>query len=66
MEDNYTFEKAVKRLEEIVIHLENQDVSLEKTLDLFEEGIKNSGFCRMELDKAEKRVARLNFEGLTS
>lgn len=53
------FESAIKRLEEIVAQLESGDLQLEKSLELFEEGIKLSRFCHDQLDKAERRVELL-------
>jgi exodeoxyribonuclease VII small subunit len=50
------FETALKRLEEIVKKLESGDLSLENTLDLFEEGIRLSRFCHAKLGQAERRV----------
>lgn len=53
------FESAIKRLEEIVAQLESGDLPLEKSLELFEEGIKLSRFCHDQLDKAERKVELL-------
>jgi exodeoxyribonuclease VII small subunit len=50
------FEDALKRLEEIVDTLEKGDLSLEKSLKIFEEGVKLSRVCNKMLDKAEKKV----------
>lgn len=50
------FEDALKRLEEIVDVLEKGDVPLEKSLKIFEEGVKFSRLCNKMLDKAEKKV----------
>ena len=50
------FEESLQRLEKIVADLENGDVSLEKSLSLFEEGMQLSGQCRKELEQAEGRV----------
>jgi exodeoxyribonuclease VII small subunit len=50
------FEGALKRLEEIVRKLESGDLSLESTLQLFEEGIKLSRLCHGKLEQAERRV----------
>lgn len=59
------FEAAIKRLEEIVAQLESGDLQLEKSLELFEEGIKLSRFCHSKLDEAERKVEILlkNSEG---
>ena len=50
------FESALKRLEEIVRKLEAGELSLDSTLELFEEGIKLSRFCHARLEQAERRV----------
>ena len=51
-----TFESAMKRLEQIVQDLESGDLSLEKTIGKFEEGVKLSRFCTEKLDETEKRI----------
>ncbi len=51
-----TFEEALKKLEEIVTQLEQGDLSLDKSLKLFEEGIRLSHRCTKKLDEAEKKV----------
>ena len=56
---NEDFESAIKRLEEIVAQLESGDLQLEKSLGLFEEGIKLSRFCHTKLDEAERKVSIL-------
>ena len=50
------FEAALTRLEKIVKDLEQEDLPLEQSLKLFEEGIKLSRICNARLDEAERRV----------
>ena len=50
------FEECLQRLEKIVQELEKGDVSLEKSLTLFEEGMQLSAACRKELEQAEGKV----------
>lgn len=50
------FEECLLRLEKIVQELEKGEVSLEKSLTLFEEGVQLSSACRKELEQAEGRV----------
>lgn len=59
------FESALKRLEEIVKKLEDGDLSLDLSLELFEEGIRLSRLCHAKLGQAERRVEILlkNNEG---
>ena len=54
-----TFEQAVARIDEIVASLERGDVQLDKSLSLFEEGVKLIENCGTMLDKAEQVVVRL-------
>lgn len=51
-----SFEADFKELEKIVKKMEEDEVSLEESLKLFEEGIKLSRKCTLTLDKAEKKV----------
>ena len=51
-----TFEKALERLERIVAELEDPERGLEASLELFEEGVSLSRFCRGKLEEIQKRV----------
>jgi exodeoxyribonuclease VII small subunit len=53
------FEEAMKRLEEIVKDLENGDLSLEGSLESFEEGMNLVTFCSEKLEEAERKVTML-------
>jgi exodeoxyribonuclease VII small subunit len=50
------FESALKSLEDIVLQLETGDLTLDRALDLFEEGINISRFCNSKLEEAERKV----------
>ena len=50
------FESALKALEEIVSQLEGGDLTLDRALQLFEEGVKLSRFCHEKLEEAERKV----------
>lgn len=54
-----TFEKAMDRLDEIVRELETGELSLEKAMKKFEEGIALSRYCSERLDETERRIVRL-------
>lgn len=62
------FEQSMQDLEKIVKELEAGDLSLEKALKRFEEGMTLSQQCSQMLDETEKRVGQLikNSEGLFS
>ena len=53
---NETFEKSLEELENIANELERGNLSLEKSIETFEKGIKLSKECSEKLDKAEKRI----------
>jgi exodeoxyribonuclease VII small subunit len=53
------FEQSLKRLEEIVDKLEGEELSLDDSLKLFEEGVKLAESCGRRLDDAEKKVTLL-------
>ena len=50
------FEAALKQLEQIVEQLEAGDLPLERSLELFEQGVRLSRDCQKRLDEAERRV----------
>ena len=54
---NMTFEESL--LEEIVRQMEQGNVSLQESLNLFEEGSKLARQCGSLLDEAELKVVRL-------
>ncbi len=51
-----TFEASLAELEEIVTKLEDGDLPLEASLELFEKGINLSRACRERLTNAERRI----------
>ena len=53
------FEKAVQRLEKIVDDLEKGELDIDKSLEMFEEGIKMSRICSKKLNEAEAKVEKL-------
>ena len=50
------FEKAFQQLEKIVQRLESEELPLDESLQLFEEGIRLSRFCNQKLEEVEKKV----------
>jgi exodeoxyribonuclease VII small subunit len=54
-----SFEQALTRLEEVVAELENGETTLERSVDLYKEGIGLSVLCGESLNAAEKEVTLL-------
>ncbi len=50
------FEDALKKLEKIVVDLEDGSLSLDDALGKYEEGIKLSKLCAKRLELAKKKV----------
>jgi len=56
------FEENLSRLEEISTLLEGEDLGLDESISLFEEGIKLSKSCINALKKAELKITELKSE----
>ena len=50
------FEKSFQQLEKIVQRLEGEELSLDESLKLFEEGIRLSRFCHQKLEEVEQKI----------
>ncbi len=59
MSENVNFEDAMKKLESIANELEKGDLSLDESVNKFEEGMKLSKKCNTFLDSAEKKITML-------
>lgn len=53
------FEELITKLEEITNKLEKEQLSLDESVKLFEEGIEISKKCNSKLEDAEKRITIL-------
>lgn len=54
-----SIEQALKRLEEIVQTLEGEEVELEKSLKLFEEGVRLADEIKKKLTESELKVKKV-------
>lgn len=54
--EDMKFEDAIRRLEEIVEEMEGNDLQLEDSIKLFQEGMELAAFCNAKLDEAERKV----------
>jgi exodeoxyribonuclease VII small subunit len=59
MKKQHDFESALQRLEEIVKTMEEGNLPLASSLEIFEEGMKLSSFCHSKLEEAERKVEML-------
>ena len=58
-----SYEEAIKRLEEIVNLLERNEVPLEESISLFQEGIELSQYCNQKLENIQSKVAKIYENG---
>ncbi len=57
------FESAAAELANIVKTMEDGDLSLEKSLELYERGVALSRYCHTKLEEAERRIEILTDRG---
>lgn len=57
------FESALAELDSIVKKMEEGDLTLETSMELYERGLQLSRFCHTTLEAAERRVELLNERG---
>ena len=56
---DFDFEKSIKELENIAICLENEQISLDESITLFEKGVKLSKDCSEYLENAKQKIVLL-------
>ncbi len=56
---NFDFEKSIKELEKIAESLENEQISLEDSIKLFEKGVMLSKQCTEYLENAKQKITTL-------
>ena len=57
------FESALAELDAIVKKMEEGDLTLERSMEMYERGLQLSRFCHSTLEAAERRVELLNERG---
>lgn len=55
-----TFEEALEKLEMIVNQLGDQSITLEKSVELYEEGLSLSKFCAETLENATLKIEQID------
>lgn len=56
---DFDFEKSIKELELIATALENEQLSLDESISLFEKGVKLSKECSLYLENAKQKIVLL-------
>jgi len=55
-----SFEEALEKLEEIVEELNNDEITLEKSVQLYEQGLELSKICSETLDQAMLTIEQID------
>ena len=58
-----TLEESFASLNEIVLELENDDLSLEESFKLYQKGMELLKDCNEKIDTVEKKMVQLNADG---
>lgn len=58
-----SLEEALQKLEESVNRLQSEEVSLEESFQIYQQGMEYVKFCSETIDQVEKKVLMLNQEG---
>ena len=56
---DFDFEKSIKELEEIAKKLENEQITLDESIALFEQGVLLSKACSEYLENAKQKITNL-------
>ncbi|MDZ7816028.1 MAG: exodeoxyribonuclease VII small subunit [Planctomycetota bacterium] len=57
--DSHSFEERIERIEEVLLKLEEGELPLEKSVELYEEGVRLLSSCYETLDKMEGKIMKL-------
>ena len=55
-----SFETAMKRLDEISVQMEQPDITLDNSMNCYNEAVELIAFCRMYIDEAKLTVQKLD------
>lgn len=54
------YEEAISKLDEIILRLEKNDVTLDEAIELYKNGIDLSLSCRKQLDEAKLKINEID------
>ncbi len=61
-----SLEEMMEQLDECVSRLESDDISLEESFGIYEQGMKLVKACNSTIDRVEKKVLKLEADGSLS
>ena len=63
MSKEKTLEHAFEELDHIIKQLEDKDISLEDSFQIYHDGMKLLKFCNDKIDKVEKKMMSISEDG---
>lgn len=61
--DDLSLEEAFEQIEEVISHLETEEITLEKSFLEYNRGMKLLQHCNEKIDRVEKKVLQINENG---
>lgn len=63
IQEELTLAESFAKLDEIVQKLENEELSLEDSFTVYQQGMKLLKYCNSKIDTVEKKMMQLNENG---
>ena len=62
-QEKLSLEEAFGQIEEVISHLEAEEITLEQSFREYNKGMKLLQYCNETIDRVEKKVLRINEDG---
>lgn len=62
-EEELSLEEAFEQIEEVISHLETEEITLEQSFQEYNRGMKLLQHCNETIDRVEKKVLQINEDG---
>ncbi len=62
-EQELSLEEAFEQIENVITHLEQEEITLEESFKEYNRGMQLLKYCNETIDKVEKKVLQINEEG---
>ncbi|MDE6386705.1 MAG: exodeoxyribonuclease VII small subunit [Lachnospiraceae bacterium] len=63
LEGELSLEEAFEQIEEVLAHLETEEITLEQSFQEYNRGMKLLQYCNETIDRVEKKVLQMNEDG---
>ena len=63
MKKQLTLEESFEKLDETLVALEGRNITLEKSFELYQQGMELVKNCNDQIDRVEKKMQAINEEG---